>query len=370
MATYFVGLMSGTSMDGIDAVVCEFRDTQFQRVAAHASLPYAPELRARLLALQRGMPAITLREFAMLDQEVGRHFAAAALAAVSAAGQQWFEISAIGSHGQTVFHEPAVVGSSLQLGNPSWIAQATNITTVADFRRADVALGGQGAPLVPAFHHAVLADRMEARVVVNLGGIANITILPDLDPAAVRGFDTGPGNGLMDEWAERHLGTAYDADGDFASAGQVHAGLLESLLDDGYFGSAPPKSTGRSEFNLEWVQRRFPGLERIAPADVQCTLCELTARSVADAIRKHAPQTENVLLCGGGVANKALRSRLQALLSPALVTSTADAGLDPRWVEAAAFAWLAMRTLNGLPGNLPAVTGARKPAVLGGIYRS
>jgi anhydro-N-acetylmuramic acid kinase len=370
MATYFVGLMSGTSMDGIDAVVCEFRDTQFQRVAAHASLPYAPDLRARLLALQRGLPAITLQEFAALDQAVARHFADAARAAIAAAGQQWFEISAIGSHGQTVFHEPAGVGSSLQLGNPSWIAQTTNITTVADFRRSDVALGGQGAPLVPAFHHAALADRMEARVVVNLGGIANITILPDLDPAAVRGFDTGPGNGLMDEWAERHLGTTYDADGAFASAGRVHAELLDSLLGDPYFDSRPPKSTGRSDFNLDWVLRRYPALEQIAPADVQSTLCELTARSVADAIRRQAPQTENVLLCGGGIANGALRARLQALLAPARVTSTADAGLDPRWVEAAAFAWLAMRTLNGLPGNLPAVTGARKPAVLGGIYRS
>jgi anhydro-N-acetylmuramic acid kinase len=207
-------------------------------------------------------------------------------------------------------------------------------------------------------------------VIVNLGGIANITVRPDLDPGKVRGFDTGPGNGLMDEWAERHLGTAYDADGAFAASGQVHAELLAALLDDPYFGAPPPKSTGRSDFNLDWMQRRYPGMARIAPADVQRTLCELTARSVAEAIQEHAPRNGEVLLCGGGVSNGFLRGRLQALLAPTQVGSTADAGLDPHWVEAAAFAWLAMRTLHGLPGNLPAVTGARKPAVLGGIYRA
>lgn len=366
---YFVGLMSGTSMDGVDGVVCEFDGIQFRGVRAHAAVHYPPELRSRLLRLQRESPSLTLSALAELDRAVAGVFADAALAAIQASSLPADAIRAIGSHGQTVFHDPAGVGSSLQLGDPNRIAQATGITTVADFRRADIALGGHGAPLVPAFHQALLAHPDLPRAVVNIGGIANVTLLADEQSGNVRGFDTGPGNGLMDEWAERHLGRPFDAGGEFAERGRLHLPLLEALLADPYFAAAPPKSTGRSDFHLDWLQQRFPELAAVAPADVQRSLCELTAYTIAEAIRQYGPGTHEVLVCGGGIKNRPLLRRLGELLAPMRLRSIAEAGLDPQQVEAAAFAWLAMRTLNGLPGNLPAVTGASRPAVLGGIYR-
>ncbi|AXQ27442.1 anhydro-N-acetylmuramic acid kinase [Solimonas sp. K1W22B-7] len=369
MTEYFIGLMSGTSMDGIDAAVCAFDDSRFLCVHAHASGRYPAALRARLLALQRETPTLSLHELARLDRDVAQAFADTAQAALEAARLPREAIRAVGSHGQTVFHDPAGTGSSQQLGNPSWIAQQLGITTVADFRRADIAAGGQGAPLVPAFHHALFAEATLPRAVVNLGGIANITLLPGAGEAQVSGFDTGPANGLMDEWAERHLGQAYDEGGHFAGGGQLHAGLLEVLLGDPYFAAAPPKSTGRGDFHLQWLHQRYPALDALAPADVQRTLCELTARTVAEAIRRHGPGTREVLACGGGTRNHLLMERLHALLSPIRLHTTGDAGLDPQHVEAAAFAWLAMRTLKGLPGNLPAVTGAKRPVILGGVYR-
>ncbi len=374
MTDYFIGLMSGTSMDGIDAAVCAFDDAlpepRFLRVHAHASGRYPAPLRERLLTLQRTVPQLSLRELAELDRDVAQAFADTAELALEAAQLPREAIRAVGSHGQTVFHDPAATGGSIQLGNPSWIAQKLGITTVADFRRADVAAGGQGAPLVPAFHHALFAREGWPRVALNLGGIANITLLPGADAAGVSGFDTGPANGLMDEWAERHLGQPYDEGGHFAAGGQLHAELLEALLGDPYFAAAPPKSTGRGDFHLDWLRQRYPGLDALPPADVQRTLCELTAQTVAEAIRHHGPQTREVLACGGGTRNHLLMERLAALLAPITLNSSADAGLDPQHVEAAAFAWLAMRTMNGLPGNLPAVTGAKRAVVLGGIYRA
>ncbi|PPE71822.1 anhydro-N-acetylmuramic acid kinase [Solimonas fluminis] len=371
---YFIGLMSGTSMDGIDAAVCAFDDSlpepRFQGVQAHAAGHYPAPLRERLLTLQRTVPQLSLRELAELDRDVARAFADAAGAALAAAGLPPGAIRAVGSHGQTVFHDPAGTCGSIQLGNPSLVAQRLGITTVADFRRADVAAGGQGAPLVPAFHHALFARADRPRVALNLGGIANITLLPGADASDVSGFDTGPANGLMDEWAERQLGRAYDEDGRFAASGRLHPELLEALLGDPYFAAPPPKSTGRGDFHLDWLRHRYPGLDGLAPADVQRTLCELTARTVADAIRRHGPRTQEVLACGGGTRNPLLMERLRALLAPMALGTTAGAGLDPQHVEAAAFAWLAMRTMRGLPGNLPAVTGAERPVILGGIYRA
>lgn len=360
--------MSGTSMDGVDAVLCEFRAGRFLRVRAHAQRRYPDALRATLLALQREKPALTLDTLARLDHAVAIHFAQAAAAALRGARIPASRVTAIGSHGQTVFHDPEGARSSLQIGDPSVIAAATGITTVADFRRADVARGGQGAPLVPAFHHAVFASGVP-RAVVNIGGIANVTLLPGRDAARATGFDTGPGNGLMDEWMAAQRQQAFDRGGRWAASGTVHPGLLAALMDEPWLSRPPPKSTGRDLFNLEWVRRRYTRARRLSPADVQRTLLELTAVSIAEAIRRHGRGTREVYVCGGGSRNRVLMRRLADLLAPASVRSTATAGVDPLQVEGAAFAWLAMRALRGESGNLPAVTGAREAAVLGGIYR-
>ncbi|SFF51584.1 anhydro-N-acetylmuramic acid kinase [Fontimonas thermophila] len=370
MHTWCIGLMSGTSADAVDAALCAFDDQRFRGVHATASLPYPADLRARLLALQRGDCVLALGELCAIDNAVAICFAQAAQTLLAHTGLHASAIAAIGSHGQTVFHDPEHTGSSLQLGNPALIAARTSITTVADFRRADIARGGHGAPLVPAFHHALFADAGEPRCVVNIGGIANITVLPGEDQAAVRGFDTGPGNALMDEWAELHLNEPYDRDGHWAASGSVQPALLDVLLNDSYFARPPPKSTGRGQFNLAWVRHRYPRLDQLARADVQRTFCELTALTIAHAILDHAPATRRVLICGGGARNTFLRTRLGEVLGDSIaLDDTADHGVDALWVEAAAFAWLALCTLHGRPGNLPSVTGARSPAILGGIYR-
>ncbi len=368
MTELYLGLMSGTSMDGVDAALCEFAGQRFVRVRALHTQDYDASLRGELLRLQREKRPLTLERYAQLDHAVAETFAEAAMALLKRARVSAQKIRAAGSHGQTVFHDPLGVQSSLQLGDPSLIAARTGLTVVADFRRADIAHGGQGAPLVPAFHHALLASAREKRCIVNIGGIANITVLSRA-ASGVRGFDTGPGNGLMDEWSEAIRGERMDGGGQWAASGQLIPQLLEALSGDPYFGAAPPKSTGRGYFNLEWMKRLYPGLDIAPRADVQRTLCELTARSIADAIARHARGTQRVLACGGGALNTFLLERLRTL-AKVKVESTAALDLSPLAVEAAAFAWLAMRTLKGLPGNLPAVTGARKAAVLGGIYRA
>ena len=368
MRSLYVGIMSGTSMDGVDAALCEFDGLIFRKLRATCTLPYEAALRERLLRLQRQNPTLTLSEFAALDQAVARSFAATALQLLDTAGVQAKDVAAIGSHGQTVFHDPISLGTSLQLGNPSLISATTGIDTIADLRRKDMALGGHGAPLVPAFHDAIFASRNEMRCVVNIGGIANITLLP-CDESPVRGFDTGPGNGLMDEWISRHQGKSFDEDGAFAASGTVQPGLLDALLGDPYFAQMPPKSTGRGDFHLGWIEQRYPALAQLAPADVQCTLAELTVKTICDDIKTHAPDTQRIIVCGGGARNRFLMQRLAAL-SGKPVGASDDYGLPSGWVEAAAFAWLAMRTLNSLPGNLPAVTGASATTILGGLYRA
>jgi anhydro-N-acetylmuramic acid kinase len=369
MTELYLGLMSGTSMDGVDAVLGEFDDGRFVRVVATRARRYPAALRAALLKLQREKPALTLDSLARLDNGVARTFAAAAAALLRHSGHAAADVRALGSHGQTVFHDPRGAHATVQLGNPALIATATGITTVADFRRADVALGGQGAPLAPAFHHALFADAGEPRCVVNIGGIANVTVLPDADAARVRGFDTGPGNGLLDEWTLAKRKQPFDRRGAWAATGTVDPQLLRALLAEPWLRRRPPKSTGRDQFNLAWAQRRFRTLAWLPPADVQRTFAELTACSIADAIARHAPGTRRVLVCGGGVRNAVLMQRLGQRLAPAAVESTAARGLEPQHVEGAAWAWLALRTVNGLPGSLPAVTGAKRAAVLGGIYR-
>lgn len=362
----FVGLMSGTSADGVDAVVAVFDNGRYSGLQGAFHLDYPAALRTRLLVLgSSDSTALSLKELATLDAQVADAFAEAALSALRSAGLAPDDISAVGSHGQTIFHDPRGVQSSLQIGDPNRIAARIGRPVVADFRRADIALGGQGAPLVPAFHHAVFAA-VEPRTIVNIGGIANVTWLPGLEAHAVRGFDCGPGNGLMDAWIQKVRGIAYDEDGRMAASGRARPALVEALLKDAYFAAAPPKSTGRAQFNLEWAQRLAgEPLGKLAPADVQSSFCELTARSIIDAL---APGSLRALVCGGGARNLYLMERLQTLAPGVRFETTDRYGLPPEWVEAAAFAWLARRRLLGEPGNLPAVTGAQCATPLGAIY--
>lgn len=363
--------MSGTSIDAIDAVVCEFDQSgRPLGLLGSVSRRYPDQLRQELLELQRKPDTpLTLRDFARLDAAIGDCFARASNDVLKQLDLPSSAIAAIGSHGQTLFHDPHSIGTSLQLGDPNRIAAQTGICTVADFRRTDMAQGGQGAPLVPAFHHAVFASAARLRIVLNIGGIANLTILPDERRDAVTGFDTGPGNALLDEWTQRGKNEAYDRDGIWAASGTVDASLLSACLADPYFALPPPKSTGRDYFNLDWLSARFPGLDRCAAADVQRSLLEVTVESVARAIEAIAGLNEpDLFVCGGGARNGFMMQRLAARLPAIRVHDTSALGVDPAWVEASAFAWLAWQTLHARPGNLPAVTGARQAAILGGIY--
>lgn len=360
----FLGLISGTSADGIDAALVAFDPAP--RLLFGRTYPYAPDLAADVLRLSQAEARISLDEAGRLDTRLGQAFARVALAALADSGIAAARVTAIGSHGQTLRHDPrGATPFTQQFGDASLIAEATGLTTVADFRRRDVAAGGQGAPLMPAFHAAVMRSADEDRAILNLGGIANLTLLPR--DGVVRGFDTGPANGLMDAWCARHRGEPYDRGGAFARAGRVDAALLARLLDEAWFALPPPKSTGRDQFQLEWLQARLDGAA-VAPADVQATLCELSAVTVAQALLATQPDTRRLLACGGGVHNPLLLERLAAQLPGIAVASTASLGLDPDFIEAAGFAWLARETLAGRPGNLPAVTGARGPRVLGCIH--
>lgn len=362
----YLGLMSGTSADGIDAALVQFPATGGCRFVDGLTHPWQPSLRAQLIALGEGGELASLDVLGDLDARIGLAFAAAARALLARAGVDADAVRAIGSHGQTVRHRPAAaLPFTLQLGDANRIAELTGITTVADFRRRDVAAGGQGAPLMPAFHLAMLGASDEDRAVLNLGGIANLTLIPRQGP--VRGFDTGPANALLDAWCQRHTGQRLDADGAFAASGVVDAALLARWLADPWFALPPPKSTGREQFHLAWAGAA-PEIGRGRPADVQATLLELSAATVADALQQHQPGTRRVLVCGGGVRNGQLMRRLAARLPGVRVESSAVHGLDPDYMEAMGFAWLAQRTLQGLAGNLPAVTGAAGPRILGAIH--
>ena len=367
---YYLGLISGTSADGIDAALVRFDgDATHARpeLAFGRTYPWDPALRARLVELGQRTAMLTLDEVGELDVRIGRAFAQAAKAAIEASGVATADIAAIGSHGQTLRHRAqGEIPFTLQLGDPSTIAERCGLRVVADFRRRDVAAGGHGAPLVPAFHAATLHSDAEDRAALNLGGIANFTLLPA--SASVRGFDTGPANGLMDAWCLRHSGQAYDMGGGFAAQGRIDEALLARLLDEPWFALPPPKSTGRDQFHLAWMESKLRGDE--APADVQATLLALSVRTIADALRAAQPHTQRVIACGGGVHNPLLMAALAAAMPGSVVESSAMHGLDPDFVEAMAFAWLARETLAGRPGNLPAVTGAAGPRVLGAIYPS
>lgn len=365
-AALYLGLISGTSADAIDVALASFEPAP--HVVASLAAPYPAELRRRVLALARDRAEVSLDEIGSLDTALGHAFADAALMLLDQARIDPSRIRALGSHGQTVRHRPFDAAPyTMQLGDPNVIAERTGITTVGDFRRRDIAAGGQAAPLLPGFHAVIFAQPARTRVVLNLGGIANITILPGAANGAVLGYDTGPANCLLDAWAQRHRGTARDEGGAWARTGTADATLLAHMLREPYFAQEGPKSSGREVFNTDWLDRHLAGTA-LAPADVQATLLELTAHSIAMAIRRDAPDVAEVLACGGGVHNGALVEALARALAPVPVASTAHYGVDPDFVEATAFAWLAQRRLAHLPGNLPSVTGSRGDRVLGAIY--
>ncbi len=363
-AEIYAGLMSGTSLDGVDAVLVDFSQTP-ARLIGHQFLAYPAEIRHA--AAELTAPGIDeLHRSARLAFTLAELYAEATLALLSRTGVHAKDVRALGCHGQTVRHRPEQ-GYSLQLVNAAHLVESTGICVVTDFRSRDIAAGGQGAPLVPAFHRALFHDRSIARVIVNIGGIANLTHLPT--SGKVIGFDTGPGNGLLDLWIGRHLGEHCDRDGALAARGRVDEPCLARLLADDYFNRAPPKSTGRDDFNWAWLERT--GVTALDVADGQATLASLTARSIAQAVRQvcgPAGGVDEILLCGGGVYNLDLVRRIEQLLAPCAVRTTAALGISPDHVEAFAFAWLARCTLQGASGNLPAVTGARGERVLGAIY--
>jgi len=362
---YFIGLMSGTSLDSIDAALVDLSQG-FKLLASH-STPITDALRERILKLtQPGDNEIEL--MGRLDTELARSFATAVLELLHKCNLSVDQIQAIGSHGQTLRHRPEA-GFTLQIGDPSLITELTGITTVADFRRRDIAAGGQGAPLVPAFHHALFSQAGTNRIIINIGGMANLTLLPGNIDKPVTGFDTGPGNVLMDSWIAQHLNLPYDADGNWARQGRVLPDLLQQLLREPFFQQPAPKSTGRELFNMEWLSRHLAAQPHTTePCDVQATLTELTAVTIADAVANQPLSNPDLFLCGGGSHNALLKERLQALLPDHAIDTTEALGLDPDWVEAAAFAWLASRALEKRSGNLPAVTGASGERILGGIY--
>jgi anhydro-N-acetylmuramic acid kinase len=366
LAEHYIGLMSGTSVDGVDAVLADFGAVPLRTLAqAHVTLPES--LRAELQALQRSgadeIHRAALAANALMDTcalAVGEVLAQAGLAPAA--------IEAIGLHGQTVRHRPDL-GYTTQLANPARLAEITGITVVADFRSRDVAAGGQGAPLAPALHAAVFTAPDRHRAIVNLGGIANLTDLPPSGP--VRGFDTGPGNTLLDAWCERHTDAPFDRDGAWGAQGRVLAPLLAALKADAYFALAPPKSTGRDRFHIGWLDRHVALLPALPQAvDVQRTLLALTAETVADAVTAYCGEAAEVFACGGGANNAALMRALETALRPRRLASTATLGVPVHAVEGLAFAWLAREAMAGRAAGLPAVTGARGPRLLGAIYRA
>lgn len=361
----YLGVMSGTSMDGVDTALVAIVADEIV-LLAHDTYPMPKPLKQRLLSLCRGEKT-SIIEIGELDHILGHLFADAVNALLDRAGYRAEQIRAIGNHGQTVYHQPfGCPPFTIQIGDANIIATKTAIDTVADFRRKDMALGGQGAPLVPAFHQTIFADEESSVVVLNIGGIANISVIRPGKP--VLGYDTGPGNTLMDAWCRRHMGSEYDKDARFAYRGRVDAPLLAALMDEAYLARAAPKSTGRELFNLNWLEQRLSGLDP-APQDVARTLCEYTALTIADEIRRYrSGPAPFVRVCGGGARNPLLMARLDALLPDWAVTTTDAQGIPGDGIEAMAFAWLAQRCIHKLPSNLPAVTGATKAVSLGVLY--
>lgn len=365
MRDLFIGLMSGTSLDGVDGVLVDFAGGRMQ-VLAFESQPFTVKDKAELLALntpddnELHRAAISANALAVLYSDVVHQL-------LFLADTRADQVEAIGAHGQTVRHRPGEfdgIGYTLQLNNPALLAELTDITVVADFRSRDVAAGGQGAPLVPAFHQQVFGRAGEAMAVLNIGGISNLSLLD----GQILGFDCGPGNALMDYWCQLHTGQPFDAEGAWAASGTVLPALLAALLNEPYLAKAPPKSTGRDLFNPLWLAAKLQEFAGLAAVDVQATLTELTASAISTCVTSYGKNSKQLVVCGGGALNGYLVRRLQALLPGLQVQSSAAHGLPPLQVEAAAFAWLARQTVQGLPGNLASVTGARGERVLGAVY--
>ena len=369
MSEFYVGLMSGTSMDGIDAVLVDFSNDKVPELICEYSHPWPDDVHKELLACRK-LPDNQLDHLGNLDIRLGEIFADATLALLKKARVSAQDIIAIGNHGQTIRHRPDIAQPfSLQIGDATTLATKTGIRVISDFRTADIAAGGQGAPLAPAFHEAVFHGDNEDRGILNIGGIANLTLLPRDQTKDVIGFDTGPGNNLMDAWIAKIQGKAFDHNGDYARTGKVDNELLSQCLSDDYFKSAPPKSTGFEQFNLDWLTPKIEAGKRFSEADVQATLCELTAQSIAEDVNKYAQSIKRLLVCGGGAHNAYLMERLQLALPKCVVESTENYGVKPDWVEAMAFAWLARQHVHNMAGNLPAVTGAKEAVVLGKATR-
>jgi len=361
--------MSGTSLDGIDVALTSLSESgTFELVTAQTfSFPDVLYCKLQCLIVSQ---AFTLQELGEIDVALGQLIGLSINKLL--AGQQLSakDITAVGSHGQTIFHSPlGEFPFSLQIGDASHIAEITGITTIADFRQRDIAAGGQGAPLVPAFHQAVFSSPNEDRVIVNIGGLSNLTLLPASSNEPIIGFDTGPGNVLLDYWSKLQLNKPYDHSGEWAASGKCNHDILNQLLDEAYFKRAVPKSTGRELFNQQWCEKKLARyLQTIPVADIQATLAELTAQTIANDITTYSKPNSSVFICGGGAHNDHLMRRLQALMDGKKISSTTNLGIHSDWVEACAFAWLAYRTINKQTGNLPSVTGAKHPVVLGAIY--
>ena len=359
--------MSGTSLDGVDGVLADFSEPK-PRVVGHHWCSFAPELRADLLALNT--PGDNeLHRAALASNALARLYAQVAQTLLAQSGVSFASVVAIGAHGQTVRHRPGAydgTGYTLQLNNPALLAELAGIDVVADFRSRDVAAGGQGAPLAPAFHQAVFAQLYSTVGVLNVGGIANLTVLQA--DGSVLGFDCGPGNALMDLWCQQHTGQSFDKDGVWAAGGQVSLPLLAALKDEAFLRAGPPKSTGRDSFNPQWLASKLHGHANAQAQDVQTTLTEFTASVCADAVRAYAMGCERLLVCGGGAFNVHLMARLATLLPSVSVGSTATAGVDPMHVEALAFAWLAKQAVERNKLALQSITGAQGARVLGCVY--
>lgn len=364
----YIGLLSGTSVDGVDAGLFEFAKNgtnALPKLIQTYQQSYPAHIRQQILQIsQPGENEID--QMGSLDVEIGRIFAQATQRLLEKAKLPAKQIKAIGSHGQTIRHRPAFEHPfSLQIGDPNTIAYLTGITTVADFRKKDIAAGGQGAPLATAFHQSAFYSANEKRCIINIGGIANISVLNKSDNEAT-GYDTGPGNILMDSWVNTHLRQPYDESGNWAKLGEINEALTQRLIEHTYFNEKPPKSTGREEFNHEWLNKILINFANTSAEDVQASLCELTARSISQSLYAH--DVEAVYLCGGGAHNLHLTNQIQKHLKEIKVRTTECLGISPGWVESGLFAWLAKQRIENLPGNLPKVTGAKKLAILGGIY--
>ncbi|WP_330924617.1 anhydro-N-acetylmuramic acid kinase [Candidatus Sororendozoicomonas aggregata] len=366
MEEKYIGLMSGTSLDAIDAVLVSFNKDSIRLLANHCA-PINDKLRHSIIDLCSPSDN-EIEQLALVDTEFAELSAKAVNELLFMSGEKPEGIRAIGSHGQTIRHLPDK-GYTLQVGDPNLIAELTQITVVADFRRRDMAAGGQGAPLVPAFHQAVFSSTRESRAIVNIGGMSNISVLPDGSKKTVTGFDTGPGNVLLDYWCQKHKGVPFDRGGAWAASGSSHQQLLNSMMRESFFQASPPKSTGRELFNPDWLACQLEHFSDLSQADVQSTLCQLTVETIARAVREFAPHTRSLFVCGGGARNKALMAGLASALKGIPVSTSQVLGIEPEWVEAMAFAWLAKQRLFAEPGNLPAVTGAKGERVLGGVYQ-